>query len=97
MSEPRLHRLLVEHAKEKAPEERDLLQTLVALDVPVDQALTLVTDETSQAIKSTLASYAFLIRESRMSQFPEGSEVHRRLGMIADMLDPSGEDTWEYG
>lgn len=92
----RLDGMLVEFAKEKAPEDRGLLDTLLALDVPMDRALDLVVGETSRAANGSLAQMAWLIRESRMTQFPEGSEVRRRLGMIADMLDPKGKDSWEF-
>lgn len=96
MSVEKLNELMVKAAKRRTPEERDLLQTLLALDVPVQRALDLVVDETGQAVTGTLAQYSWLVRETRMTQFPEGSEVHRRLGMIADMLDPSVEDSWEF-
>jgi hypothetical protein len=92
----KLHGMMVERAKRKDPAERDLLQTLIAADVPVERALDLVGEETGQAIRGTLAQYAWLIRDNRMAQLPEGSEERRRLGMIADMLDPSAQDSWEF-
>lgn len=92
-----LNEMMVEFAKEKKPEERGLLQTLLALDVPVERALDLVIGETTRAVNGTLAQLAWLIRENRMNQFPEDSEVHRRLGMVADMLDPAIENAhWEF-
>jgi hypothetical protein len=88
--------MVIQLAKETPEAERDALKTLLALDVPFERAVSLVTDETSRAIRGTLAQYAWLIRDSRMPQLPEGSEARRRLGMVADMLDPSAEDTWDY-
>lgn len=88
----------IARAKEKTPEERDLLETLLAADIPMGRAVSLIIDETSQAIRGETAQLAWLIRESRMIQFPEGSEVRRRLGMIADMLDPTIEHPhWDFG
>lgn len=88
---------LVRRLALETPEgERDALKTLLALGVPYGRAISLISDETDQAIRGTLAQYAWLIRENRMIQLPEGSEERRRLGMIADMLDPSTHDIWEY-
>ena len=88
----------MERAKAKPPSERDLMETLLAADVPLKRAASLIADETARAIKGELAQYAWLIRDGRMKQFPEGSEVRRRLGMIADMLDPLIKDAhWDFG
>lgn len=92
----RVNAMLVESAKAKRPEDRDLLQTLLAADVPMERALDLVIGETGDAVRSVMTQYAHLIRNHRMTQFPEGSEVRRRLGMIADMLDPATASAWEY-
>jgi hypothetical protein len=87
-----------ERAKAKAPAERDLMETLLAADVPFERAVSLIADSNRQAALGTQAEFADLIRENRMPQFPKDSEVYRRLGMIADMLDPLIEgDPWKFG
>lgn len=90
-------RRAVEHAKSQTPEERSLRDTLLAADVPFDRVISLIARESMRTGRAVSAEHAWFIREHRMNQFPEGSAVHRRLGMIADMLDPSIENAhWDF-
>lgn len=89
-------RLLAETARETPEADRDLMQTLLAFGVSLDRAASLVSTETSRAANGALAEYADLIRKHRAARLPKGSEARRRLGMVADMLDPNTEDSWDY-
>lgn len=88
--------LLAETARETPEADRDLMQTLLAFGMSLDKAASLVSKEMSQAANGALAEYADLIRKHRASRLPEGSEARRRLIMVADMLDPNTEDSWDY-
>lgn len=79
----------VERAKRIPPEERDLLETLLAADVPFDRAIGLVADEGAQAARGALAQYTDILRTQWVPTHPEGSEVRSRLEAFADLLDPT--------
>lgn len=90
-------RRAVEGARAQPPGERDLRDTLLAAGVPFERVISLLADESMRIGRTVSAEHAWFIRENRMNQFPEGTAVHRRLGMIADMLDPAIENAyWDY-
>lgn len=95
-TDPKVVEIMAKSARAIPEGERDLMQTLMALGVPLDRAASLVSTEMSQAVKGSLMQYAELIREGRAARLPEGSEARRRLNMVADMLDPTTEDSWDY-
>lgn len=94
--DPKVSCMATKMAKKVPEEQRGLMQTLLALGVPVERAAGLVALEISNGVKGTLAQYAWMIREHRAKQFPEGSEVRRRLEMVADMIDPGCVDPWDF-
>lgn len=79
----------VQRAKQVPPDERDLLETLLAADVPFERAISLVADEGARGARSTMAQYAEIVREHWAPKHPEGSEVRRQFDALADLLDPT--------
>jgi len=79
----------VQKAKQVPPDERDLLETLLAADVPFERAVSLVADEGARGARSAMAQYAAIVRGSWASKHPEGSEVRLQFDALADLLDPT--------
>jgi hypothetical protein len=79
----------IQRAKQVPPDERDLLETLLAADIPFERAISLVADEGARGARSAMAQYAGIIREHWVPKHPEGSEVRRQFEALADLLDPA--------
>jgi hypothetical protein len=81
----------IDRAKRTPSEQRDLLDTLLAADIPFDRAVSLIADERMQTGRGVRAEYADLFRTGWAPRHPEGSEARLQLEAVANALDPEAE------